>query len=285
MDTSINLPEHIRCSKAKYNAEKQRIEAALGSNLSRVDAWATLPENIRNDARTWANAIYFCQDTGEIFHRGVAYGSSSNAQGGAVTQEIENAVFPLEWVDAPGDQVFEKGQSVSVSFVWSIKRKGAIVEPTAATINSSTSGVASNKKSYSEAALRSNKQYTLIVQYNTQSISKIINYSFRSRTYVGVTSNSVVNSNDLNQAVTKGFEEVKFNGLNLNCSGGKNIFIAYPVTMNLQRYPEIWINGLKCTDVIISNLQHTNESGFVESYVIIKTANRYNASSVVIDIK
>lgn len=282
----INFPEHIRTTKAKYTAEKSRIETALGSRFAQVDSWNTFPDNLKADGRRWANSLFFCTDTGEIFHRGVAYGGQPQTTNASSPEEIDRAVFPLEFVESPKSLfVFEKGASANVSFVWSVKRKGVVVEPTGATVNGNTAGVASNKKSFSEQSLRANKTYDLLVQYNTYSVAKIIEYQFKSNTYLGSTSNSVVNSNDLNQTQYKDFEKLEYKSTPINCSGGKNVFFAYPASLQITKTPEIWINGLKCTDVSMTTLYHTNSSGFQEQYTVIKTNNRYNAASVSIEIK
>lgn len=89
MPDILNLPGHVRCTREKYNAEMTRLKGEFGSTLP-AD-WATsLTGAAYEAAYKYANNIYFCTDTSEIFFREVCYGFSEESK--TAIQNIENEI-------------------------------------------------------------------------------------------------------------------------------------------------------------------------------------------------
>ena len=196
---------------------------------------------------------------------------------GAELLELQEAVFPLSFSSfSAGTTTFEIGSSTTPKITWEISRKGQPATPTRATVNGSTSGVASSFKSWtSPSSISGNTTYTVKVESGRLSVSKGATYSFYYKKYWGVSSKTSLTNADIlafssTWATGKSMSQVTF-----NCTGGKYPYYVVPAEY---AGAEWWIGGLKNTNIVSTTLNLTNASGAKHDYIIYRLANLQTGS-------
>ena len=276
----IALPGFVKTTRTKYDAEMARLKGIFGSN--NPDNWPTLQGEIQEAAFKYVNNIYFCEDTSEIFNKEVCYGAGSTVQ--EDIEELMNAVFTLSWKTSPRGGTYEIGQSVTPSFNWAINRKGTEVNPTDATVDGSSTGVAVDKKSFTAtAAIKTSKTYALVVKYNSQQITANVAFNFQWKKYWGVSEKETLSSSDIIAMSSDWASSKTMSTKTFNCSGGKYPYYCLPKT--LASNVEVWVNGLRNTDIITYDVEVTNASGSTTTYTVIRLATIQNSSSLSIEFK
>lgn len=194
---------------------------------------------------------------------------------GDAIEELQNAVFPLEWNSFnPGETLIEKGNSIVPQISWTLRRKGEIVEPDNASVienGQAVGNVASNKLSWTRAAsINQLTRYHVNVSYGSQKLSRAQDYTFYFKKYYGVTHKEVLTSNDVlelqhwNWAVNYRLDANSF-----DCTGGKYPTYAIPKSIYSSKL-EVWVGGFRNSDLVTYDLNVTNPFGVTETYTIIR---------------
>lgn len=186
-------------------------------------------------------------------------------------QEIELATFPLS-LTLGGAGTFEKGASATNAVTISAVRKGMNVTASSTVTVTPPSGVtgtlASNKASWTpSAAIKSNATILVKVTYGSQTQTKTISYTFKSKKYWGVSAKTTLTNAEM-IALASGWADSGVKpATTFDCTGGKYPYYIVPTSMaNI----EWWIGGLKNTNIASTVVQLTNASGATESYTVMR---------------
>ena len=280
MKFDIALPGFVKTTSTKYKEEMERLKGIIGE--ADPENWINLTGEQQEASFAYVNNIYFCTDTSEIYNKEICYGFSANYKDDI--EDLMNAVFTLSWKTSPSGGTYENGQSVTPTFSWAINRKGVEVQPTAATVDGSTTGVASNKKSFTaSAAINSSKTYALVVKYNSQQISANVAFNFLWKKYYGTSTKTELTSADIIAMTSEWCNGKAMSAKTFNCSGGK--YPYYCIPKSFASNVEVWVNGLRNSDIVIKDVEVTNASGGTTTYTTIRLSNIQNSSSLSIEFK
>ena len=280
MKFDIALPGFIKTTRTNYDAEMIRLKGVFSGQDP--ENWKNLSGEVQEAAFAYVNNIYFCTDTQEIFNKEICYGFSGDYKD--EIDDLINAVFTLSWGTSPSGGTYENGQSITPSFSWTIRRKGEEVTPTAATVDGSTTGVASSKKSFTAtAAINTSKTYQLVVKYNTQQISKGVAFNFLWKKYYGTSAKTSLTSSEIIALSSEWCNGKSMSAKTFNCSGGKYPYYCLPKSM--ASGVEVWVNGLRNTNLVSTDVEVTNASGGKTTYTVIRLADLQNSSSLSIEFR
>lgn len=182
--------------------------------------------------------------------------------------ELMDEVFKLSFKSFNGGGTYEVGSSTTPKLTWTLQRKGAEVNPTEATVNGSTDGVADDKKSYTaSSAITSNTTYNVAVKVGTQSISRAATYSFKYKKYWGVSTKATLENADI-LAFNSAFSDGKaMSATSFDCTGGKYPYYILPA----EQYPGLVVEiGLPTTDLVVTDFELTNASGGKHAYKVVR---------------
>ena len=285
MKFDIALPGFIKTTYEKYVAEMSRLKGIIGE--ADPENWLNLTGEQQQAAYAYVNNIYFCTDTSEIYNKEICYGFSSMYQD--KIDQILDAVVQITWIKKPASVVMcEQGSKVRPTFSWQISvNNGNEVNPTKATVNGNTTGVASDKKSFTSTSdISSDTKYTLVVEYGSQSAELEINYKFGWKKYWSVSEKETLTSADILQLQSDWVDEENGAGLKLttfDCTGGKYPYLCVPKSYA----PSItcWVNGSKTSDIVTKDVEVTNSSGAKSTYITIRLGKLQNSSSLSIEFK
>lgn len=190
--------------------------------------------------------------------------------------EIELAVFPISFKSfSAGTQTIEIGSSATPTISWSIQRKGTEVNPTAATVDGGTAGVASTKKSFTAPApITSNKTYRVVVSYNTQTITRDAAYSFVNRKWWGTSTKEELTAADIIALPGTALNNSRAMGLTtFDCTGGK--YPYYVIPTSIAAGLKVYV-GLETTDLVIKTIDVVKANGAKVSYTTIRLGEKQN---------
>lgn len=285
----LNIPIFVRTTKDKYTAKISSLKTSIGSDLSSVDNWSTWTNEAKKQAgKEYANSVYFCTDTSEIYHREVMYGAS--AEDKAAIDELMNEVFPLVVSASVSTAIYEKGTVAHPVLTITIKKKGVTVPigTNAGEATVTVNGTSVTTNSYTDTSdVSSNKSYSVIVKLNGSTIQKSASasVSFYNRKYLGTTTKTTLSGTDVRNLENNTWATSDtYSETTLNCQGGKYIVFAAPVSV-INTTPAFWVGGLLVTDITESTVQVTNASGFTESYKVYRLNTLLNSTSVSVQIK
>lgn len=209
--------------------------------------------------------------TTKIIAANETYGGIMTAAMFRTLQEIELATFPLS-LTLGGAGTFEKGASATNAVTISAVRKGTNVTASSTVTVTPPSGVtgtlASNKASWTPSvAIKSNATISVKVTYGSQTQTKTISYTFKSKKYWGVSAKTTLTNAEM-IALASGWADSGVKpATTFDCTGGKYPYYIVPTSMaNI----EWWIGGLKNTNITSTVVQLTNASGATESYTVMR---------------
>lgn len=232
--------------------------------------------------------------TGEVNSGNLFINAATNEKSGLMTaamfktlQEIELATFPLS-LTLGGAGTFEKGASATNAVTISAVRKGTNVTASSTVTVTPPSGVtgtlASNKASWTpSAAIKSNATITVKVVYGAQTVTKTISYTFKLKKYWGVSAKATLTNADV-LALSSGWADSRaMSATSFNCSGGKYPYYVIPASL----YPglEVWVGGLRNTDLVVTDMNVTNASGSTDAYKVVRLGNIQTSSDISIQFK
>ena len=229
------------------------------------------------------NIMYFDgnTDTGD----GVVIHGANSTQAGVMTadmfntfQEIELATFPLNLNIVPSsNSVFEKGSSYTPTINISVSRKGTNVtsesninvvgEPTL------SGSISSDKQTWIPTkAVTANQKLTVTATYGSQSASKVYYVFFKNKKYWGTSANtSLTNAQVLALEGSTWADNRLMESTKFDCTGGK--YPYYVIPANVYNGLQVWVGGLKNTDITVTDMTVTNASGSSQAYKVIRLTN------------
>lgn len=191
-------------------------------------------------------------------------------------QEIELATFPLS-LTASGGGTWEVGSSTTSGIAILVLRKGVNVtaDSTIQVIASSGSGsLSSNKSTWTpSASIASNTSVAVKATYGSQMATKTVSYAFKYKKYWGTSaSTTLTNADILALAGSTWADSRTMNATNFDCTGGK--YPYYVIPESIYDGLEVWVGGLKNTDIVVTDMVLVNASGAQELYKVIRLANK-----------
>lgn len=193
-------------------------------------------------------------------------------------QEIELATFPLNLNIVPSsNSVFEKGSSYTPTINISVSRKGTNVtsesninvvgEPTL------SGSISSDKQTWTPTkAVTANQKLTVTATYGSQSASKVYYVFFKNKKYWGTSANtSLTNAQVLALEGSTWADNRLMESTNFDCTGGK--YPYYVIPANVYNGLQVWVGGLKNTDITVTDMTVTNASGSSQAYKVIRLTN------------
>ena len=193
-------------------------------------------------------------------------------------QEIELATFPLNLNIVPSsNSVFEKGSSYTPTINISVSRKGTNVtsksninvvgEPTL------SGSISSDKQTWIPTkAVTANQKLTVTATYGSQSASKVYYVFFKNKKYWGTSANtSLTNAQVLALEGSTWADNRLMESTKFDCTGGK--YPYYVIPANVYNGLQVWVGGLKNTDITVTDMTVTNASGSSQAYKVIRLTN------------
>lgn len=192
-------------------------------------------------------------------------------------QEIELATFPLE-MTLGGAGTYEVGSSTKPVVSIYIKRKGESVNAGSTITVTSTPTMAGSLNSAKDTWTASSNittttNITIKADYGSQSVTKSLIYSFEYKKYWGTSASATLtNANILALTGNTWANSRAMNATNFDCTGGK--YPYYVIPASIYTGLEVWVGGLKNTDIVVSDITLTNASGASAAYKVIRLANK-----------
>lgn len=193
-------------------------------------------------------------------------------------QQMELATFPLNLNIVPSsNSVFEKGSSYTPTINISVYRKGTNVtsesninvvgEPTL------SGSISSDKQTWIPTkAVTANQKLTVTATYGSQSASKVYYVFFKNKKYWGTSANtSLTNAQVLALAGSTWADNRLMESTKFDCTGGK--YPYYVIPANVYNGLQVWVGGLKNTDITVTDMTVTNASGYSQAYKVIRLTN------------
>lgn len=191
-------------------------------------------------------------------------------------QEMELATFPLD-LHLAGGGTWEVGSSVKPVVSITALRKGSDITSSCdivVTPQPSLSGsLSSNKKTWT-ASTNISSVYNIQVKatLNTQSITKSVIYYFKYKKYYGTSSNATLTNAQILAlggdawADSRAMEATIF-----DCTGGK--YPYYVIPSDIYTGLEVWVGGLKNSDITVTDITLTNDEGASKAYKVVRLTN------------
>lgn len=192
-------------------------------------------------------------------------------------QEIELATFPLS-LTASGGGTFEVGSSNKNAIGIIVTRKGTdVTSSSTITVTASgrvTGSLSSDKKTWTPSTnISSNTSVAVKATYGSQTATKTVSYAFKYKKYWGTSaSTTLTNANILALAGSTWADSRTMNATNFDCTGGK--YPYYVIPESIYDGLEVWVGGLKNTDIVVTDMVLVNASGAQEPYKVIRLANK-----------
>lgn len=191
-------------------------------------------------------------------------------------QEIELATFPLD-LQLAGGGTWEVGSSVKPVVSITALRKGSDITSSCdivVTPQPSLSGsLSSNKKTWT-ASTNISSVYNIQVKatLNTQSITKSVIYYFKYKKYYGTSANATLtNAQILALGGDAWADSRAMKATNFDCTGGK--YPYYVIPADIYTGLEVWVGGLKNSDITVTNITLTNDEGASKAYKVVRLTN------------
>ena len=198
-----------------------------------------------------------------------------------ILQELELETFPLNLsatVSPTG--VFEVGSSTLSPIVINVTRKGVSVNgSTTITVENSTGtqvpgNLDVSKTRWTPAAnITSTMAKVVKAVLGAQSKSVTVYYTFKYKKYWGVTDKATLANADVLALAGNTWADSRTMGATrFDCTGGK--YPYYVIPASLYTGLEMWVGGLKNTDLVVTDMQVTNASGATSAYKVIRLTNK-----------
>lgn len=191
-------------------------------------------------------------------------------------QEIELATFPLS-LTASGGGTFEVGSSNKKAIGIIVTRKGKdVTSSSTITVTASgsvTGSLSSDKKTWTPSTnISSNTSVAVKATYGSQSATKTVNYTFKYKKYYGTSSNATLtNAQILALGGSTWADSRSMGATNFDCTGGK--YPYYVIPADIYTGLEVWVGGLKNSDITVTDITLTNASGSSKAYKVVRLTN------------
>lgn len=191
-------------------------------------------------------------------------------------QEMELATFPLD-LHLAGGGTWEVGSSVKPVVSITALRKGSDITSSCdivVTPQPSLSGsLRSDKKTWT-ASTNISSVYNIQVKatLNTQSITKSVIYYFKYKKYYGTSANATLtNAQILALGGSTWADSRSMGATNFDCTGGK--YPYYVIPADIYTGLEVWVGGLKNSDITVTDITLTNALGSSKAYKVVRLTN------------
>lgn len=191
-------------------------------------------------------------------------------------QEMELATFPLNLALAGGG-TWEMGSSTKPVVSITATRKGSDVTSSCSIVvqpQPSLAGSLSSDKRTWTASTNISNVYNIQVKatLNTQSITKSVIYYFKYKKYYGTSANATLtNAQILALGGSTWADSRSMGATNFDCTGGK--YPYYVIPADIYTGLEVWVGGLKNSDITVTDITLTNASGSSKAYKVVRLTN------------
>lgn len=191
-------------------------------------------------------------------------------------QEIELATFPLNLALAGGG-TWEMGSSTKPVVSITATRKGSDVTSSCSIVvqpQPSLAGSLSSDKKKWTASTNIFNVYNIKVSatLNTQRVTKSVIYYFKYKKYYGTSSNATLtNAQILALGGSTWADSRSMEAKNFDCTGGK--YPYYVIPADIYTGLEVWVGGLKNSDITVTDITLTNASGSSKAYKVVRLTN------------
>lgn len=191
-------------------------------------------------------------------------------------QEIELATFPLNLALAGGG-TREMGSSTKPVVSITATRKGSDVTSSCSIVvqpQPNLAGSLSSDKKTWKASTNISSVYNIQVKatLNTQSITKSVIYYFKYKKYYGTSANATLtNAQILALGGSTWADSRSMGATNFDCTGGK--YPYYVIPADIYTGLEVWVGGLKNSDITVTDITLTNASGSSKTYKVVRLTN------------
>lgn len=227
------------------------------------------------------NIMYFDgnTDTGD----GVVIYGANSTQAGVMTADMYNTfqklidtTFPLLLTTTTEIFTYEAGSSNSSSIPLTVMKGGVDVSSqiTDYTIVGRAGSISSNKKTYTPAGSATSNTYVEITYMLGSLSSNLLTvwWYFKYKKYWGVASTPTLTNAQVLALTGTGWADTRLMApTNFDCTGGKYPYYVIPV--EIYNGLEVWVGGLKNTDITETNMTVTNASGASHAYKVIRLTN------------
>lgn len=191
-------------------------------------------------------------------------------------QELEAAAFPLV-VNASisGGSVYEVGASTRNPINITVTRKGVdITSGQIVTVSGAVGAMTTNGKSWTPAnPVTANTTITVKAKQGTLTKQVNVSYQFKYKKYWGVSDKATLTNAEILALAGSGWADARTMGATrFDCTGGKYPYYIIPA----DKYTglEVWVGGLKNTDLVVTDVNLVNASGATKAYKVIRLANK-----------
>lgn len=191
-------------------------------------------------------------------------------------QELEAAAFPLV-VNASisGGSIYEVGASTRNPINITVTRKGAdITSGQIVTVTGAVGAMTTNGKSWTPAnPVTANTTITVKATQGTLTKQVNVSYQFKYKKYWGVSDKATLTNAEILALAGSGWADARTMGATrFDCTGGKYPYYIIPA----DKYTglEVWVGGLKNTDLVVTDVNLVNASGATKAYKVIRLANK-----------
>lgn len=191
-------------------------------------------------------------------------------------QEMELATFPLNLALAGGG-TWEMGSSTKPVVSIIATRKGSDVTSSCSIVvlpQPSLAGSLSSDKRTWTASTNISNVYNIQVKatLNTQSITKSVIYYFKYKKYYGTSANATLtNAQILALGGSTWADSRSMGATKFDCTGGK--YPYYVIPADIYTGLEVWVGGLKNSDITVTDITLTNASGSSKAYKVVRLTN------------
>lgn len=179
-----------------------------------------------------------------------------------------------------GGGTYEVGQSIaSVNLAWVLNKA-----VTSQSINQGIGSLDVGLRNYTHTPstpIRSNVTYTLTVSDGKNSASKSTSLAFRYKRYWGVSSKDTLTNADI-LALSKELTTGRTQSRTFNCSGGKYFYFVIPA--EFCNGISFKVGGLAFSDMEVSNITLTNESGATVACKVYRSKNLQTGSAISVEV-
>lgn len=145
-----------------------------------------------------------------------------------------------------------------------------------------------NDRSYTVASITQDYSPELIITYSgdaghQETVSSTAHYKFADRIYWGASEDESLENADI-LALNNKLTDKLLNSLEFNCEGGKYMYIAIQNNL-IPNGVQIFSGNLPYTDWEISEIQLTNQHGYVTDYTIFRSNNKQTANKIEVNLK
>lgn len=224
------------------------------------------------------------KDLSSTSNSGISILSANETQAGVMTaamfktlQELELQAFPLV-LTLSGAGVFEVGKSTRTPINISVTRKGEAITGSAALVVTPPSGITGilgeGYRTWTPSVdIRTNSTISIKATFGAQTQTKSISYTFKYKKYWGVSTQASLNNADILALANNTWADSRaMNATNFDCSGGKYPYYVIPASIYIGL--EVWVGGLKNTDLVVTDMTVVNASGASAAYKVIRLANK-----------